>query len=161
MRRSAKNPIITRADIPGLPPNIVDVSSVFNPGAIRLGADYLLLLRVQTRGRETVLMAAESSDGERFVVRPRIVEIEGLDAVKENVYHVYDPRLTRIDDAVYAMFAADVDGACRLGLARTEDFERFQLVSFGGGEDVRNGVLFPEKGGGRFLRLERPNRIIR
>jgi beta-1,4-mannooligosaccharide/beta-1,4-mannosyl-N-acetylglucosamine phosphorylase len=159
MRRSPANPIISRADIPDLPPHIVDVSSVFNPGAIRLGADYLLLLRVQTRGRETVLMVAESSDGERFVVRPGIVEIEGFDAVDENVYHVYDPRLTRIDDVVYAMFAADVDGACRLGLARTEDFERFQLVSFGCEADVRNGVLFPEKVGGRFLRLERPNRV--
>ncbi|UCD74490.1 MAG: hypothetical protein JSV91_11970, partial [Phycisphaerales bacterium] len=65
--------------------------------------------------------------------------------------------LTRIGDAVYVVFAADVDGACRLGIASTTDFERFELVSFDSDRDTRNGVLFPEKIGGRFVRLERPN----
>ena len=31
MKRSAANPIITRADIPDVPPRIVDATSVFNP----------------------------------------------------------------------------------------------------------------------------------
>jgi beta-1,4-mannooligosaccharide/beta-1,4-mannosyl-N-acetylglucosamine phosphorylase len=133
------------------------VSSVFNPGAVRDGDRILLLLRVQTRGRETVLMPAESTDGETFVVRPRLVEIEGLDAIGERIYHVYDPRLTRLDDTIHVVFAADTDGGCRLGVAATDDFERFELIGFGG-DDVRNGVLFPEKIGGRYVRLERPNR---
>ena len=159
MRRSPANPIITRADVPGVPPHVVDVSSVFNPGAIRVGERDFLLLRVQTRGRETVLMVAESTDGEHFRVRPYIVNIAGLDAVGQTIYHVYDPRLTRIDDTVYIMFAADTDAGCRLGTARTTDFERFELVAFGGDEETRNGVLFPERHDGRFLRLERPNRV--
>jgi beta-1,4-mannooligosaccharide/beta-1,4-mannosyl-N-acetylglucosamine phosphorylase len=158
VRRSNANPIITRADIPAIPPHIVDVTSVFNPGAIRLGDRYLLLLRVQTRGRETVLMAAESPDGERFTVRRQIVRIDGLDAVGQTIYHVYDPRLTLIDGTVYAVFAADTEAGCRLGIARTRDFERFELVSFGGDEDTRNGVLFAERRNGSYLRLERPNR---
>jgi beta-1,4-mannooligosaccharide/beta-1,4-mannosyl-N-acetylglucosamine phosphorylase len=159
VKRSPLNPILTRADIPELPPNVVDVSSVFNPGAIRVGGKDLLLLRVQTRGRETVLMVAESTDGERFRVRPKTVEIEGLDAIGERIYHVYDPRLTQIEEMVYVMFAADTDGGCRLGVARTADFEHFELVGFGGGEDTRNGVLFPERRDGHYLRLERPNRV--
>ncbi len=158
MKRNSANPILTRADIPPIPPHVVDVSSVFNPGAIRLGDRYYLLLRVQTRGRETVLMVAESADGERFVVRPRLVQIAGLEAVRQTLYHVYDPRLTRIEDIVYVVFAADTDDGCRLGIARTQDFEHFELVSFGGDDDTRNGVLFPERIGGRYLRLERPNR---
>ena len=158
MKRSPDNPILTRADIPDVPPDVVDVSSVFNPGAIVLEGQYLLLLRVQTRGRETMLMVAESADGERFVVRPEIVRIEGLEAIGEKIYHVYDPRLTRIEDTVYVVFAADTDGGCRLGIARTKDLRRFELVSFGGHQDTRNGVLFPERFGGRYLRLERPNR---
>ena len=158
MKRSPFNPILTRADIPDVPPHVVDVSSVFNPGAIRLDGRYLLLLRVQTRGRETVLLAAESGDGERFNVRPQVVQIEGLNAVQQTIYHVYDPRLTRIGDTVYVVFAADTEVGCRLGLARTQDFERFALVSFGGDDDTRNGVLFPEQRNGRYLRLERPNR---
>jgi beta-1,4-mannooligosaccharide/beta-1,4-mannosyl-N-acetylglucosamine phosphorylase len=157
VERSRRNPILTRRDIPPIPPHVVDVSSVFNPGAIREGNRILLLLRVQTRGRETVLMAAESADGETFTVRPRLVEIEGLDAVGERIHHVYDPRLTRLDRAIYVVFAADTDRGSRLGVAATDDFERFELVCFGG-DDVRNGVLFPERIGGQYLRLERPNR---
>ncbi len=158
MQRSPKNPILTRADIPAITPDLVDVTSVFNPGAIRFEGRFYLLLRVQTRGRETVLMLAESEDGERFSVQPRLIEIEGIKGVGERIYHIYDPRLTRIDDRIYVMFAADADGGCRLGVARTEDLDRFELAGFGGGEDVRNGVLFPERFEGRFLRLERPNR---
>lgn len=158
MKRSSANPIITRSDIPDVPPHVVDVSSVFNPGAIQLGGRTLLLLRVQTRGRETVLMVAESTGGAHFTVRPRLVEIAGLEAVEQTIYHVYDPRLTRIGDDIFVVFAADTDAGCRLGSARTRDFEHFELVSFGGHEDTRNGVLFPERFGDRYLRLERPNR---
>jgi len=159
MQRSAANPIITRADIPDIPPRIVDVTSVFNPGAVRVGERIVLLLRVQTRGRETVLMVAESTDGERFAVRPQEVRIQGVETLGQTLYHIYDPRLTPLDDAVYVLFAADTDRGCRLGVARTEDFEGFELVGFGGSEDTRNGVLFPERFGDRYLRLERPNRV--
>ncbi len=157
MKRSPANPIITRADIPDVPPRIIDVTSVFNPGAVRMGDRDMLLLRVQTRGRETVLMVAESTDGERFSVRPQEVRFPGVEALGQTVYHVYDPRLTRIDDTVYIVFAADTDQGCRLGVARTEDFHRFELVGFGGESDTRNGVLFPERFNDHFLRLERPN----
>jgi predicted GH43/DUF377 family glycosyl hydrolase len=158
MKRSAANPIITRADIPDVPPRVVDVSSVFNPGAVRMGDRDVLLLRVQTRGRETVLMVAESTDGVRFSIRPQEVQIQGVEVLDQTLYHIYDPRLTRIDKTIYIVFAADTDEGCRLGIARTEDFTSFALIAFGGDEDTRNGVLFPERLNGRFLRLERPNR---
>jgi beta-1,4-mannooligosaccharide/beta-1,4-mannosyl-N-acetylglucosamine phosphorylase len=157
VRRSPRNPILTRRDVPALPPDIADVTSVFNPGAIRIGKRVHLLLRVQTRGRHTVLVPAESDDGERFTVRARRVEIHGLDAVGRTIHHVYDPRLTRIGDTVYMVFAADTDGGCSLGVAAMRDSEHYDLISFDG-DDVRNGVLFPQRVGGRYLRLERPNR---
>ncbi len=158
VQRSPRNPILTRADIPSVTPHTVDVSSVFNPGAIKLGDRYLLLLRVQTRGRETCLMLAESRDGERFEVQPRVLEIEGISDIDLRIHHVYDPRLTRIDDIVYVTFAADTDDGCHLGVAKTHDFRRLELVGFSREVDSRNGTLFPEKHGGTYLRLERPNR---
>jgi beta-1,4-mannooligosaccharide/beta-1,4-mannosyl-N-acetylglucosamine phosphorylase len=158
MKRSPANPILTRADIPPIPPHVIDVSSVFNPGAIKLGDKYLLVLRVQTRGRETVSMVAESKDGERFSVRPQLVRIAGLESVHETIYHVYDPRLTRIDGTGFVVFAADTANGCHLGIARTLDFEKFELVSFDESADTRNGVLFPEQRNARYLRLERLNR---
>ncbi|MBK8979430.1 MAG: glycoside hydrolase family 130 protein [Planctomycetes bacterium] len=159
MKRSSANPILTRADIPDVPPRLVDATSVFNPGAIVHGGETVLLLRVQARSRETFLMVARSPDGVRFRVEPRLVAIDGLGDVGERVHHVYDPRLTRDGDDVLVMFAADTDAGCRLGIARTRDFERFDLVAFGRDEDTRNGVLFPERFDGRWLRLERPNRV--
>ena len=36
---------------------------------------------------------------------------------------------------------------------------RFELIGLGVEEDARNGVLFPEKLGGRYVRLDRPNRL--
>jgi beta-1,4-mannooligosaccharide/beta-1,4-mannosyl-N-acetylglucosamine phosphorylase len=151
MKRSEQNPILTRDDIPGM-----DATSVFNPGAIRMGDRIHLLLRVQTRGRETLLLDAESADGVRFDVHPEPVTIEGLDPAA--IYHLYDPRLTAIGDSVYMVFAADTDEGCRLGTAKTGDLRRFEFMELGPPE-VRNGVLFPEKVGGRYLRLERPNTV--
>ena len=158
MRRHPGNPILTRADIPDVPPFLTDATSVFNPGAIEAGGRTVLMLRVQARSRETFLMLAESADGVRFSVVPEIVRFEGLDEVRERVYHVYDARLTRLEGAYYVMFAMDMDGGCQLGLARSEDLRRFRFLGVTSTDDVRNGVLFPEKVGGVFLRLERPNR---
>ncbi|MHC4470949.1 MAG: glycoside hydrolase family 130 protein [Planctomycetota bacterium] len=151
MRRSEKSPILTREDVPDFPGSFTDPTSVMNPGAVLDGDVYRLMLRVQARSRETFLVMADSADGVRFTVSDRLVSLGEVDA-----YHVYDPRITRLDEAFYVVFAADVDEGCRLGVSRTVDFESFDLLGLGP-PDARNGVLFPEKVGGRYVRLERPN----
>jgi beta-1,4-mannooligosaccharide/beta-1,4-mannosyl-N-acetylglucosamine phosphorylase len=158
MKRHPGNPILTRASVPAIPPHLTDVTSVFNPGAVKFDGRYLLMLRVQARSRETFMVVAEGPDGVRFTVRPGVVEFKGLEKLKERIYHVYDARVTRLDGAFFIMFAMDTDGGCRLGLARTEDFEDFRFLGVTSTGDVRNGVLFPEKVDGVYLRLERPNR---
>lgn len=157
MYRYEKNPIITRKDIPEIPPLLVDVSSVFNPGAVRYKDRYLLVLRVQNRGRETFFLTAESKDGVKFRVSKEIVRLDGIEEVKETVYHCYDPRITRINEDFFIMFAMDMESGCRLGLAKTRDFKAFEFRGVVSSEDNRNGVLFPQKIGGRYLRLDRPN----
>jgi beta-1,4-mannooligosaccharide/beta-1,4-mannosyl-N-acetylglucosamine phosphorylase len=157
IERHPMNPILTRADIPDVFPEIVDATSVFNPGAIRLGDRVVLLLRVQTRGRRTFFLRAESADGLAFSVDPEIVRFDGIEKIEERVHHVYDPRLTRIEDTIYGMVAMDLDADCRLGLARTTDLRSFEFLGVVSGENNRNGVLFPERVGGRYLRLDRPN----
>lgn len=159
MQRHPNNPIITRKDIPDIPPHLVDVTSVFNPGAIKFNDTYLLLLRVQNRGRETFTVKATSRDGVHFEVDNRIVHFRGIENVAEKIYHCYDPRITRIDDCYYIMFALDMDAGCHLGLARTEDFEDYEFLGITTAEDSRNGVLFPEKIDGKFYRLDRPNKM--
>ena len=157
--RSSDNPIVTTMDLPRLP-GIVDSSSVFNPGAVRWGDRYMLMLRVQTRGRRTHLVMAESQNGREFSVWPEIVRIPGLRELDETVYHVYDPRITPLEDEFLVMFAADTESGCRLGTARTRDFRDFEFIGLGDHPDIRNGVIFPARFGDRYLRFDRPNRVV-
>lgn len=155
--RNAKNPIIARTDIPDVPPEIVDVTSVFNPGAVMLDGCHVLLLRVQTRARETRFMVARSDDGETFRIEPRVVPVNGLPRTYGTVHHIYDPRITAIGDDVIVILAMDTDRGCRLGVARTSNLETLELIGVASEDDSRNGVLFPERVGGRYLMLDRPN----
>ena len=66
--RHSSGPILTRWDIPDMPPDIVDPSSVFNPGAVMVEGKTVLLLRVQSRGRRTFTVPALSTDGLDFLV---------------------------------------------------------------------------------------------
>lgn len=161
LRRTSDRPLITPAGIPALRPDLADVSAVFNPGAVRRRGRDLLLLRVQTRGRTTLLLPAEHrADGAVEVLGPPL-EIAGLEALDPAPVHVYDARLTVIDDVCHAVLAADFHDGCRLLTATSEDFETWRLLGPPSTDDLRNGVLFPEKVGGRYLRLQRPNRSAR
>jgi beta-1,4-mannooligosaccharide/beta-1,4-mannosyl-N-acetylglucosamine phosphorylase len=80
--------------------------------------------------------------------------------VKEKIYHIYDARITKLGSLYYIMFAMDMDGSCQLGLGHTSDFRNFDFMGIISGEDIRNGVLFPEKVKGKYLRMDRPNRSV-
>jgi predicted GH43/DUF377 family glycosyl hydrolase len=159
MQRHPSNPVITRQHIPDIAPHLIDVSAVFNPGAIRLGDEILLLLRVQNRGRETFTLTARSRDGIQFTVNSPEVLFRGIETVTERIYHCYDMRITPLEGRYYIMFAMDMEGGCRLGLAVTDDFVTFDFLGITSGQDTRNGVLFPERIDSLYLRLERPNRV--
>jgi beta-1,4-mannooligosaccharide/beta-1,4-mannosyl-N-acetylglucosamine phosphorylase len=158
--RHPQNPILTRHDIPDIEPHLIDVTSVFNPGAVKFGDKYLLMLRVQSRSRETFMVMAESLDGIDFNVEKKIVYFKGIENVKEKIYHIYDARITKFGSIYYIMFAMDMDGGCQLGLGKTDDFRNFEFMGIISNEDIRNGVLFPEKVNGRYLRMDRPNRSV-
>ena len=159
LKRNAKNPILTREDIPNIKPNVIDVSSVFNPGAIKFNDKYILLLRVQNRGRETFIMKAVGSDSVNFKVEKAIVYFKGIEIVKEKIYHIYDPRITKIGKEYYIMFAMDMESGCQLGLAKTKDFDEYEFMGIVSSGDIRNGVLFSEKVNGKYLRFDRPNKV--
>lgn len=161
LRRDPDGPLLTRRDVPAMPPEVVDPSSVFNPGATLVGDDTLLLLRVQTRGRRTFTVPA-LGDGRSFRIADRPVEFTGLNL---SVHHIYDPRVTRLAGDLLVTTAVDVEDGCRLAVWRPAGGEdgfagttRLDLVGLSAHPDTRNGVILPEKVGGRTLMLERPNR---
>ena len=158
-KRHPKNPIISSKDIVSSNPELKDVSSVFNPGGIQFGDKILLLLRVQNRGRETFLVKATSTDGVQFEIEDESIQINGLDKADETVFHIYDPRITKMGDTYYVFAAMDVVGKCLLGIFKTLDFTSLEFLGFTGDEDNRNGVLFPEKIHGKYARFDRPNKM--
>jgi len=158
--RHASNPIVTRESIPVESP-LADPSSVFNPGAIYHEGLFRLVLRVQTRARRTAWMTATSLDGVNFSVSPQPAEWVGLDRLGETVHHVYDPRITRLEGRLLVVAAMDLDRDCRLGLFESEDLQHFSFRGFCSLPGNRNGVLFPQTVEGRYLRLDRPNRVHR
>ncbi len=159
LRRYPDGPLLTRTDIPDIPPAFSDVSSVFNPGVLQVGERVLLMLRVQSRGRETGLVRAWSPDGISFEVDSRLVEVRGFDKVGSKVHHLYDPRLTEVDGELLVVLAADTDQGCRLVVARCDASFDLDVVAVLPDKDMRNGVLFPERIGGHWVMLLRPNRL--
>lgn len=163
MRRHPGGPILTRADIPAMGEEIVDPSSVFNPGAVKVGERTFLLLRVQTRGRRTFTVPAVSHDGVNFRVAGAPVRFSGCPL--EGVHHIYDPRLTALAGDLLITTAVDTDAGCRCVLWRAAgpaggDFAGLQDLDFVAlltDRDSRNAVLFPEPIGGRYHLLHRPN----
>lgn len=168
LRRLGAGPLITRGHIPDMPPDIVDPSSVFNPGAISLGGVTILLLRVQTRGRRTFTVPARiHEDGLVQVAdRPCHFDWQGQKPA-EGVFHIYDSRITVLEGALLVVTAVDLASTCRLAIwqatGRDDTMGGLDTLTFHSWTDhldTRNGVLFPEKIGGRYALLERPNRPI-
>lgn len=160
IKRSEANPILSASDLP------YEASLVFNAGVVKYQGRYIMLFRndygmseeaFARNGRVCVPMGgtnlglATSVDGIRWEVAPKPV----WEYHDEEVRRVYDPRLTVLDGRVVVCFAMDTRHGIRGGIAVTEDFERFEIRSLSL-PDNRNMVLFPEKIGGLYHRLERP-----
>jgi len=154
VHRYEGNPVLSPRQVPYGP------AMVFNAGVTKYEGKYAMVFRNDYgdeqaervhASRTTNLGLAFSDDGIHWEVRPSPV----WQWFDEEVDRVYDPRLTVIDGKVYLCFAMDTKHGLRGGIATTEDFESFDVVSLSV-PDNRNMVLFPERIGGRYLRLERP-----
>lgn len=155
-QRYAHNPILQASHLQSEHPLLEDASSVFNPGGLLWREKTLLLLRVQSRSRETFIVRAQSDNGVDFDLDTTPTDLVGS---FEKPFHAYDPRMTLIDGKIAVFFAADFHEGCRIGLAFSQDGKTFEPQGYTQGSypDTRNAVLFPEKIQGRYLRLERPN----
>ncbi|AKJ63706.1 glycoside hydrolase family 130 protein [Kiritimatiella glycovorans] len=145
------NPVVSPADVPG-----GGAMQVFNPGAIKLNGEYLLLMDVADLSACYHFRLARSRDGYAFTVDDQPVDWPPSDPDFEE-QNRYDPRITKIGDSWYIMFAARNDRlGVRTGLVSTRDFVHFERHPNCSELNNRNGVLFPEKIGGLYARLDRP-----
>ena len=150
--RHPANPILDASAIP------YPATLIFNAGVTRYQGRYVMAFRNDygnapgTAGiKGTNIGIAFSDDGVVWHPQPK----PWIEWTTDEISRAYDPRLTVIDGRCYLCFAVDTRHGIRGGIAVTDDFDRWDLLSLSV-PDNRNMVLFPEKIGGKFVRLERP-----
>lgn len=166
LTRHPANPILKHTDVP------FPATTVFNAGVAKYEGRYVMLFRNDygtwgvPKFEGTNLGVAESADGIKWTVRPKPVldEERARDGMlhlfperfgRKFISRIYDPRITIIEGKACLCFAVDTaHGVCGV-MATTEDFETYKFTGLSA-PDNRNMVLFPEKIGGDFVRLERP-----
>ena len=152
IHRHPGNPILAAKDVP------YQASLIFNAGVVKFQGRYVMVFRNDygwhSDGKYfdgTNLGLAFSRDGVKWDVQAQPC----WQWKDDEVGRAYDPRLTVIDGRCHICFAVDTKHGIRGGIALTEDFQKFDIRHLTA-PDNRNLVLFPEKIGGRYIRLERP-----
>jgi beta-1,4-mannooligosaccharide/beta-1,4-mannosyl-N-acetylglucosamine phosphorylase len=151
VRRHPANPVLSAKDVP------FPATLVYNAGVCRFQGKYVMVFRNDVydqpggRQQEINLGLATSADGVKWEVAPRPC-FKWRD---EETFHAYDPRLTVVGGRVYMCFALDTRHGLRGGIAVTDDFAKFEVLSLSV-PDNRNMVIFPKRIGRKFVRLERP-----
>jgi predicted GH43/DUF377 family glycosyl hydrolase len=152
LHRYEGNPIIAREDIP------FRCNTVFNGSPVKKDGVYYLLVRIEGQQGYSFFALAKSNDGLHFDVEKKPVMIPAKEGAfaKYEARGIEDPRITEIDGIYYVMYTAYSEFGARIALAKTEDFhhyERIALISEPGNKD---GILFPEKINGEYVRFDRP-----
>ena len=75
-------------------------------------------------------------------------------------YGVEDLRICPVENEYLLVYSAYSRHGVRIALARTRDFKTVDRISLITQADMRNVVIFPEKIGGRYVRLDRPHSEI-
>jgi len=152
LHRWERNPIITLLDVP------FRCNTVFNGTPVKMDGEYYLILRIEGQEGCSFFALARSHDGLHFEVEPEpcMLPAESEPWKVWEEHGIEDPRLTRIDGTCYVVYTAVGGYGYRIGLARTDDLRHYERVAMISGPGNKDGVLFPEKIGGLYARLDRP-----
>jgi len=150
------NPILTPQDIP------YTVATVHNAGVVKHDGRYVMLFRSHRENGRSILGLADSDDGYRFVPRGEPFMTASTDGVfgDYEAFGVEDPRIVRVEDEYLITYSAYSQHGVRIGLAKTRDFQSVERVALITQADLRNVIIFPQKFGGRYVRLDRPHSEI-
>ena len=148
IKRFSGNPILTKEDVP------YPVATVHNAAVIKYNDEYIMIFRSHRLNGRSILGKAISRDGYKFEVmqEPFLVPFDDYDE-----YGVEDPRITRFGNEFLITYSAYSRYGVRIGLARTMDFSRIERIGYITQPDMRNVVIFPEKFGDYYVRLDRPH----
>lgn len=150
--RHSANPVLSASAIP------YPATLIFNAGVTKYQGKYVMVFRNDYGGTPgsahfegTNIGIAFSDDGIFWHPQPE----PWIEWKTGEILRAYDPRITVIDGRCYLCLAVDTRHGIRGGVAVTDDFDRWDILSLSM-PDNRNMVLFPEKLDGKYMRLERP-----
>ncbi len=161
--RKRSTPVVTAADLP------YPSTLVFNAGVIKYRGEYVMVFRndygttregYETRNQRftgTSVGIARSKNGIDGWVFDDVPLIDSNDPAKDpEIRRFYDPRIIQIDGRLLLCLAMDTRHGIRGAIGElSPDLRSWRLLSASVPEN-RNMVLFPEKIGGEYVRLERP-----
>ena len=147
--RYSGNPVISRDLLP-------TSNSIFNCAVVPFRGGYAGVFRCDDRARRMQLHRGFSDDGLAWRIDPEPLHFECDEPELETFVYAYDPRVARIDGRFYITWCNWYHGPT-IGLAWTDDFERFHQLENAHLPFNRNGVLFPRRIHGRYAMLSRPS----
>lgn len=150
LTRHPGNPIITVNDIPG------GAACVFNSGFVVHEGEVIGLIHAWDREWVPRFFIGRSKDGVHFKVDSKNMIVPPDEYPYVPHEGIFDARITPIEGVYYITYNVASRLGGRIMLARTTDFQSIETVGFIAGPDHRNCALFPEKVGGYYVRLERP-----
>ena len=176
--KKIEKPILTKDNVP------YNAQFVFNAGVAKINGKYVMIFRNDYNMHEdqrsvgwgldrgiSVGIAVSDNGIDNWQVMPKPLvnmhwesgdQIPGVSLTGKqfpeypDLLRLYDPRIIPIDGAIYLCLAMDTVHGLRGCIAKLNDtLDDFEIIS-ASVPDNRNMVLFPEKIGGYFVRLERP-----
>lgn len=166
LTRYEANPILSPNDMPA------PCCAVYNSGVVKTPAgEYIMASRFETLSKKQQVWVSRSKNGIDFVPDPEPVKFvckpEDEEEYNETVYlegpligSWYDPRICPVEGKYYITYCVGGDFGCRIALGVTEDFRTVNHISFPLHMVNRNAVLFPEKIGGEYWMLHRPQHAV-
>ncbi len=151
-KRYQNNPILTQEDWP------YPTNAVFNPAAVKLNTETLLLVRVEDMRGFSHLTVARSPDGFTNWEIDATPTLEADPNSLEEKFGLEDPRIIWLEEQkqfaiTYVSFS---EGGPVVSLAITKNFSTFaRLGSLLPPED-KDACLFPRRFKGRFALIHRP-----
>ena len=176
--KKIEKPILTKDNVP------YNAQFVFNAGVAKINGKYVMIFRNDYNMHEdqrsvgwgldrgiSVGIAVSDNGIDNWQVMPKPLvnmhwesgdKTPGISLTGKqfpeypDLLRLYDPRIIPIDGTIYLCLAMDTVHGLRGCIAKLNDtLDDFEIIS-ASVPDNRNMVLFPEKIGGYFVRLERP-----
>ena len=151
-KRYEGNPIITPENWP------YPANAVFNPGAIKLNNETLLLIRVEDMRGFSHLTVARSPNGfTNWEIDP-VPTLEADQSSREEKWGLEDPRIVWLEEQkqfaiTYTSFS---EGGPVVSLAITKTFKTFARLGVLLPPEDKDACLFPRRFKGRFALIHRP-----